>query len=494
MKLMMAGMALFTLIFRAYESMNIKLQQIDNNRWLIPKHGNMHVPGMIFADNTLINQIENDSCIKQVINVATLSGIIGKSIAMPDIHSGYGFPIGGVAGFDAHDGIISPGGVGYDINCGCRLMTTAIQTQDIYDRLGYIADALFSKIPTGVGITGYIKLNKKDLVKVSTEGANWSIMQGYGDKDNLQHIENNGVMHEADPSVISDKAFNRGMNQLGTLGAGNHFVELQEVTEIFDTDKANILGINVGQLTVMIHTGSRGFGHQICDDFLHGMQKIAIKNIESLPDRQLVNVPVRSDMGRKYFAAMACAANYAWANRQIISHFIAEVLMKNLSVSPKELNWKLLYDVCHNIAKMENHNGNQLVVHRKGATRALPPFHTDLPANYKSVGQPVIIPGDMGTNSYLLAGSEKSEETFHSSCHGAGRTMSRSLAIKLGKGRAILDELKHKGITVRCANFKTLLEEMPDAYKNVSNVVDVIDNAGIAVKVAKLKPLVVIKG
>ena len=474
--------------------MGIKLQQLDDNRWLIPKHGDMHVPGIIFADNTLINQIENDLCINQVVNVATLSGIVEKSIAMPDIHSGYGFPIGGVAGFDVHDGIISPGGVGYDINCGCRLMTTAIKAQDVSDRLDNIADALFSKIPTGVGIKGDIRLNRKDLIKVSTEGAGWAIAQGYGDREQLQHIENNGAMHEADPSVISDKAFNRGMPQLGTLGAGNHFVELQEVTEIFDADKARILGISIGQLTVMIHTGSRGFGHQICDDFLYEMQKIAVKNIKSLPDRQLVNVPIRSDTGQKYFAAMACAANYAWANRQIISHFVAEVLMKTLSVSPKELNWKLLYDVCHNIAKIENHNGNKLVVHRKGATRALPPFHMDLPISYKSVGQPVIIPGDMGTYSYLLTGSEKSEETFHSSCHGAGRVMSRSQAIKLGKGRGILNELKHKGIAARCASFKTLLEEMPDAYKNISSVVDVINNTGIAAKVAKLKPLVVIKG
>ena len=474
--------------------MDIELQQLDENRWLIPRHGNMYVPGIIFADNTLINQIKNDSCIKQVINVAMLPGIVGKSIAMPDIHSGYGFPIGGVAGFDTHDGIISPGGVGYDINCGCRLMTTAIKVQDISDRLDDMADALFSKIPTGVGVTGHIKLDKKNLEKVSAEGTNWAVKQGYGNNEQLQYIENNGVMHEADASIITDKAFKRGMAQLGTLGAGNHFIELQEVVEIFDINKAKIFGISPGQLIVMIHTGSRGFGHQICDDFLHEMQKIAVKSIKSLPDRQLVNVPIRSDIGRRYFAAMACAANYAWANRQIISHFIAEVLMQTLSISSRELSWKLLYDVCHNIAKIENHNGNELIVHRKGATRALPPFHTDLPSNYKSVGQPVIIPGDMGTSSYLLAGYEKSEETFHSSCHGAGRVMSRSLAIKLGKSRSILNELKHKGISIRCANSKTLLEEMPDAYKNVSNVVDVIDKVGIAVKVAKFKPLVVIKG
>jgi len=433
--------------------------------------------------------------------VAALPGIVGHSLAMPDIHWGYGFPIGGVAAFDLDEGIVSPGGVGYDINCGCRLMTTLLLAHEIRPRIKELVSALFKNIPSGVGSTGGVHLSKREEADVAVKGAVWAVKKGFGSAQDLERTEDNGTMEGADPSVLSDRALKRGRNQLGTLGSGNHFVEIQVVDQIYDSEKARAYDLFEGQLTVLIHSGSRGFGHQICDDFLKEMTRSTQEGKYSfdLPDRQLACAPVNSDQGRRYFAAMACAANYAWANRQVIMHQANETLRSALSITPGELGMKLLYDVCHNIAKKEQYtiegNPMMLCVHRKGATRSLPPGHTLLPDCYRSVGQPVLIPGDMGTYSYVLAGAEKAMvRSFGSSCHGAGRVLSRTQATKIAKGRAIHRELEDKGIYVQSRGKRTLKEEMPEAYKDVSQIVEVVHGAGLALKVARLRPLGVIKG
>lgn len=481
--------------------MDIKLEKLDENRWLIPKTGPMRVPGLIFSDTSLIKTVLGDQSLTQVANVAALPGIVGHSLAMPDIHWGYGFPIGGVAAFDLDEGIVSPGGVGYDINCGCRLMTTLLLAHEIRPRIKELVSALFKNIPSGVGSTGGVHLSKREEADVAVKGAAWAVRKGFGSAQDLERTEDNGTMEGADPSVLSDRALKRGRNQLGTLGSGNHFVELQVVDKIYDPDKARAYDLFEGQLTVMIHSGSRGFGHQICDDFLKEMTKSTQegKYPFAVPDRQLACAPVNSDQGRRYFAAMACAANYAWANRQVIMHQVHETLGSALSITPGELGMKLLYDVCHNIAKKEQYtiegNPMMLCVHRKGATRSLPPGHTLLPDCYRSVGQPVLIPGDMGTYSYVLAGAEKAMvRSFGSSCHGAGRVLSRTQATKMAKGRAIHRELEDKGIYVQSRGKRTLKEEMPEAYKDVSQIVEVVHGAGLALKVARLRPLGVIKG
>jgi tRNA-splicing ligase RtcB len=481
--------------------MDIKLEKIDKNRWLIPKTGPMRVPGVIFSNDSLIKAIQGDQSLTQVANVAALPGIVGNSLAMPDIHWGYGFPIGGVAAFDLDEGIVSPGGVGYDINCGCRLATTLLKAHEIRSQIKELVIALFKNIPSGVGSTGPVHLSKNEEAKMAVEGAAWAVKKGYGSAQDLERTEDNGAMEGADPSVLSERAIKRGQNQLGTLGSGNHFVEIQVVDKIYDPQKAKAYGLFEGQVTVLIHSGSRGFGHQICDDFLKEMNRFTQtgKYPFVLPDRQLACAPLKSDQGRRYFSAMACAANYAWANRQVIMHLAHETLMSTLSISPDELGMKLLYDVCHNIAKKEQHTveGNKvmLCVHRKGATRALPPGHSLLPEIYRSVGQPVLIPGDMGTFSFVLSGAEKAMfRSFGSSCHGAGRVLSRTQATKKAKGRAIHRELEDKGIYVQSRSKRILKEEMPEAYKNVSQIVDVVHNAGLALKVARLRPLGVIKG
>ena len=479
--------------------MDIKLEKLDDYRWLIPRFGDMRVPGLIFANAELISDIKEDQSLVQVRNVATLPGIVSYALAMPDIHWGYGFPIGGVAAFDTKDGIVSPGGVGYDINCGCRLMTTALSAHEIRPSIRELISALFRNIPTGVGSSGPLKLSKKDEQQVARKGAAWAIENGYGDPNDLERTEDYGTMKGADPSVISDRALKRGSDQLGTLGSGNHFLELQVVEKIYDEKVARAFGLFEGQVTIFIHSGSRGFGHQICDDFLKEMARHIDSQRIKLPDRQLACAPISSDLGQRYLAAMACAANYAWANRQILMHWCRETFMKTLSISPRELQMRLVYDVCHNIAKIEKHqvHGAQIevCVHRKGATRALPKGHRLLPSVYRDVGQPVLIPGDMGTESYVLVGSQTAlKETFASSCHGAGRVLSRSQAIKRAKGRSIDRELEDKGIYVQSRGKKTLKEEMPEAYKDVSQVVEVVHCAGLATKVARLRPLGVIKG
>ncbi|MBN2060276.1 MAG: RtcB family protein [Deltaproteobacteria bacterium] len=479
--------------------MEIKLKQIDQNRWLVPKINAMRVPGLIFSSETMIEKILKDQSYVQVANVATLPGIVKHSLAMPDIHYGYGFPIGGVAAFNMDEGIVSPGGVGYDINCGCRLMTTSLQAHDIRSEIKRLITTLFNNIPSGVGSKGLIHLSKKEETQVALKGAAWAIDKGYGKPEDLEKTEDYGCMKGADPSILSERAFTRGSDQLGTLGSGNHFLEIQVVDHIFDHKIANNFKLFEGQITIFIHSGSRGFGHQICDDFLKEMVKQPTLKELQLPDRQLTCTGLKSALGQKYLAAMSCAANYAWANRQILMHLTHETVINTLSLRPNELRMELLYDVSHNIAKIERHtvNGQELLlcVHRKGATRSLPAGHPLLPERYRKSGQPVLIPGDMGTYSYVLSGNQGAmDQSFGSCCHGAGRVFSRSHAIKMAKGRAINRELEDRGIAVLSRGKRTLKEEMPDAYNDISQVVEVVHKTGLASKVARLRPLGVIKG
>jgi tRNA-splicing ligase RtcB len=476
------------------------LRRIDGNRVEVPKgyKAGMRTNGIIYVDNTLEKELEAHS-IEQVANVATLPGIVGSSLAMPDIHTGYGFTIGGVAAFDLKEGIISPGGVGYDINCGVRLLRSNLYRDEIASKIRDIVDAFYKDIPTGVGSKGKLRLNSKEHKKVLLNGARWVVEQGFGDREDLEHTESGGCIEGADPDLISDKAYERGSAQLGTLGSGNHFTEIQYIDEIYDEGAANSLGLFLNQITVMIHTGSRGFGHQVCTDFLEVMQRAASKYGIELPDRELACAPFDSPEARDYMAAMRAAANYAWANRQFIMHWVKESFMNVLATGPKPIGMGLIYDVAHNIAKVEEHvvDGvkRKLIVHRKGATRAFAPGHAELPGVYKHIGQPVIIPGDMGRASYVLLGTDKGmRESFGSTCHGAGRAMSRHQAMKAAKGRAIWREMEDMGIIVRATGRGTLAEEMPEAYKDVSNVVNVVHNAGLSKKVARLRPLGVIKG
>ncbi len=418
---------------------------------------------------------------------------------MPDIHTGYGFAIGGVAAFELKNGIISPGGVGYDINCGVRLIRTNLTKDDVLPKIKELVNALYNEIPTGVGSKGKIRLNQNEEKELLKKGARWAVENGYGESSDLEKIESDGCIEGADPSLISEKAYERGGSQQGTLGSGNHFLEVQYIDEIYDRKSAERLGLFKDQITVMIHTGSRGFGHQVCTDFLEIMKEASKKYGIELSDRELACAPFDSREAQDYLGAMRAAANFAWANRQCIMHWAKEVFMKIFNISPSMLGFSLIYDVAHNIAKIEEHTVNgkkmRLIVHRKGATRAFPKGHPELPEIYRDIGQPVIIPGDMGRYSYLLLGTEKSMlETFGSTCHGAGRVLSRHQAIKKAKGRSISREMEDKGIIVRSAGRETLAEEMSEAYKDVSNVIDVVHNAGISTKVVRMKPLGVIKG
>jgi len=477
----------------------IKLERIDDNRWLLPQTGSMRVPGIIYANDKIHDLLQHDESTKQVANVAHLPGIVNFSLAMPDIHWGYGFPIGGVAAFDLDGGVVSPGGVGYDINCGCRLMATGLALDDIRGKIKDLTAVLYQRIPTGVGSTGYVKLSGKDQKKVLEEGARWAVRNGFGSLQDLETTEDGGCLNGADPEQVSARALERGKQQLGTLGSGNHFLEIEVVQDIFDEKAAAAFGLRKGQIVVMIHTGSRGLGYQICDDYLALMVKHQSETGIALPDRQLACTYLASQRGKNYLAAMACGANYAWANRQILMHLTQEVFEKTLRIAPRELGMRLVYDVCHNIAKIESFkiNGSEkkLCVHRKGATRAYPAGHEAVPARYKSVGQPVLIPGDMGAGSYILVGQEKAmQETFGSACHGAGRVMSRTQAIKTSRGRSISRELADQGVLVMAGSRGTLGEEMPEAYKNLNDVVQVVHDAGIAKKVARLKSIACIKG
>jgi tRNA-splicing ligase RtcB len=476
------------------------LVQVGEVMWELAATGGMRVPGRIYADEEIIGSLAGDPSLSQVANVAHLPGIVNYSLAMPDIHFGYGFPIGGVAAFAVDGGVVSPGGVGYDINCGVRLLATNLRKDDVAPGMKRVVDQLFRDVPSGVGAHGAIRpLSREELPELLVKGAAWAVEQGYGNADDLEHTEARGSLAGADPDCLSDRAIQRGLDQVGTLGSGNHFLEIQVIDEVYDQEAARAFGVFAGQICLMVHCGSRGFGYQVCDDYLRVMAEAAQRYGFELPDRQLVCAPVSSPEGRRYLAAMACAANYAWANRQMIMHLAEQALLRALAMSPSELGLRLVYDVAHNIAKIEKHLVGQseveLCVHRKGATRAFGPQHPELPADYRATGQPVIIPGDMGRASFLCRGGQKAMlQTFGSTCHGAGRVLSRSAALKRAKGRLIDKELALEGILARSQGRKTLAEEMPEAYKDVERVVAVVDRAGISPKVARLRPLGVVKG
>ncbi len=480
--------------------MIVDLDRINDFAWRIPKHGKMRVDGIIFASRRMLEDIRKDESVQQVINVACLPGIVRASLAMPDIHWGYGFPIGGVAAFDPDEGVISPGGVGYDINCGVRLLRSDLSAEDVRPRMREIVNQLFRDIPTGIGSHHKsFKLGPDDMKHVLKDGAAWAVKHGFGDEGELAHIESAGCIPGTDPQALSEHAKQRGRDQLGTLGSGNHFVEVQEVVEIFDEQAANVMGLFPGQVTITVHTGSRGLGHQVCEDNIELMLAAARKYHIELPDKQLCCAPVDSPEGRQYFVAMAAAANFAFANRQVITHWVRAALEHALKMGPADHGISPVYDVCHNIAKFEEHmvggSSCRLCVHRKGATRAYPAHHPEVPAIYREIGQPVLIPGDMGRYSFVLVGTDRAmEETFGSTCHGAGRLMSRHAAKRACRGRNIEQELAAKGILVRGASRDTVVEEVPEAYKDVAEVVDAVAGAGISKKVAKLKPLGVIKG
>lgn len=473
------------------------LKKIDQYRYLIPrsyKQG-MNVEGLIYADDELIRQIESDQTKDQVANVATLPGLVGKSLAMPDAHQGYGFCIGGVAAADPDTGVVSAGGVGFDINCGVRLLATSISYSDVRKQLEPILQQLFRSIPCGTGKKGVEDLQEKELNQVLGRGAEWAVEKGFGDQADLARIEEYGRLDSADPDRVSNRAKERGRHQLGTLGSGNHFLEIQRVEEIYDEPVATRFGVRRDQIVVLIHSGSRGLGHQVCTDYLEtmdaGMRKYGI----SVVDRQLACVPIGSKEGQAYLAAMAAAANFAFANRQMMTHRVRESFQRIVGAC----HIRIVYDVCHNIAKKETHEVDNrkrtVLVHRKGATRAFPKGHPVLPDELRDVGQPVLIPGSMGTASYILVGTEQAmKETFGSSCHGAGRAKSRTQARKETTADQLLGELGRKGILIRGETKSGLTEEKPDAYKDVNRVVDVVHGAGIARKVARMVPLAVMKG
>ncbi len=475
-----------------------ELKRIGKALWEIPQRDGMRVPGRIYASPRMLPDITRDNAHEQVANVAHLPGIVGYSLAMPDIHWGYGFPIGGVAAFDMDEGIISPGGVGYDINCGVRLMSSDILAENALPELNNLVQTLFQNIPSGVGSRGPLRVSAQELDQVLVEGASWAVRKGYGRSEDLPLIEETGAMPGADPGLCSQRARQRGSNQLGTLGAGNHFVEIGYVEEIFDDEAAAAMGLALGRITLMIHTGSRGFGHQVCDDFIRVMLQAARSYGIHLPDRQLCCAPLTSQEGKDYLAAMAAAVNFAFANRQIISHLAREAFRQVLDDRAAD-SLVTVYEVAHNIAKIENHEVDgrerRLCVHRKGATRSFAAGRSELPERYRSIGQPVLIPGDMGRCSYVLRGGEKAmQETFGSACHGAGRLMSRKQAMKFGRGRALIKEMRERGVVVMARGHRTLAEEMPEAYKDVSQVVQTVHEAGLATKVVRLKPLGVVKG
>jgi tRNA-splicing ligase RtcB len=467
--------------------------------WLyeIPRTGAMRVPGRVYATPGLLETQKSDESVQQVRNVAHLPGIVGHSLAMPDFHWGYGFPIGGVAAFDAEEGVISPGGVGYDINCGIRLVRTGLSEADVRPKLRDLLKNLFRAVPAGVGSEGAIPAPRDaDARALVTQGSRWAVERGYGTPEDLEHTEDGGLYPGADPAAPGERAFKRGMPQVGTLGSGNHFLEIQVVDEIFLPDAADFFGLQEGTVCFSIHSGSRGFGYQICEDSLRGMIDASRRYGIDLPDRQLCCAPLGSPEARRYLAAMACAANFAWVNRQVMTAVARKVFARTLAVAEESLGARLVYDVCHNIAKFEEHGGRKVCVHRKGATRALPPGHPLLPESYRALGQPTFIPGDMGRASFLLVGREGSmRETFGSTCHGAGRAHSRTAMKRMTQGRDLFREMEEqRGVLVMAHGRDSVAEEMPEAYKDASLVVDVMERAGVTARVARLRPLACIKG
>jgi len=478
------------------------LVKLDDYHWEIPTayKAGMSVPGLIFASEAMLNHIWEEHVFQQVANVAFLPGIVDHSLAMPDIHWGYGFPIGGVAATRVKDGVVSPGGVGFDINCGVRLLRTNLTVEEVKPKIERLVTELFVNIPSGLGSTGKIRVNEKELNQVLIKGSRWAVEKGYGEAADIIVTEESGCIKGANPDKVSSKAKKRGIPQLGTLGSGNHFLEVEVVDKIFDSEAAKVMGIeDTGQVLISIHTGSRGFGHEVCSDYVKTLGEAVKRYGITLPDRQLACAPIRSPEGQDYLQAMACAANYAWTNRQCITHWARESFIKVFGKSQSELGMEQIYDVTHNIAKIEEYDidgkKQTLCVHRKGATRAFPSGHPDIPAIYKSIGQPVLIPGDMGRCSYVLAGTERAmKDSFGSTCHGAGRIQSRTAAKRSLRGADVARALAARGITVMTGSIGSLAEEASEAYKDVNEVVEVADKAGISHKVARATPLGVIKG
>ncbi len=477
------------------------LVQIAPYLYEIPKsyRADMRVPARFYADWALLDKALEDRSLEQLVNTATLPGVVKWALAMPDIHQGYGFPIGGVVATKLPNGIISPGGVGYDINCGVRLLASEASEEEVRPYLEDLATALYHYVPSGVGVKGFVKLSDKELDRLMVEGARWALERGYARPEDLLHTEEGGSMKGADPSKVSKKARERGRAQVGTLGAGNHFAEIDVVDEVFDEEVAAAFGLWPGQVVLQIHCGSRGFGHQICTDYVQLFQKAIRKYGITLPDRELVCAPFDTPEGQAYFAAMVAAANYAWANRQLLTHQARQAFEEVLKGKVAGYDLRQVYDVAHNIAKREFHEVDgkrvEVLVHRKGATRAFPPGHEALPEDYRPYGQPVLVPGSMGTASWVLVGTPSAmEQTFGSSCHGAGRMMSRRAATKRVRGHELIQELGAEGIVVRAGSMRGVAEEAPFAYKDVDRVVEVVQGAGIARKVARLRPIAVVKG
>lgn len=478
----------------------IRFERVDDCHWRIPKTGGMNVDGVVFVNDVLAKGIQNDPALEQVANVAHLPGIVGNSMAMPDIHWGYGFPIGGVAAFDVSSGVISPGGVGFDINCGVRLLRSNLTVEQTKRHLKVLLDSLFAHVPSGVGSKRadvVVKANQID--KVLEQGASWCVKNGFGTERDLSHTEDGGQIKRAEAAFVSNRAKQRGLAQLGTLGSGNHFLEIGVVDRVYDDDAATVLGLSEGTVTFFIHCGSRGLGYQVCEDSLKTMIEASHRYGIDLPDKQLCAAPVDSKEGRAYLGAMSAAANYAFANRQLITDRVRQAVESALSVGPADHAIEVVYDVAHNIAKIEEHEVDgtmrRLCVHRKGATRAFPPGHKDIPSDYRKIGQPVLIPGDMGRYSFVMCGTERGyRSSFGTACHGAGRVMSRRQAKKAARNRDLIAELRKQGIGIRAASRATICEEMPDAYKDVAEVVAVCHEAGIARRVVRLRPLGVVKG
>jgi len=473
----------------------MELRKVRDNVWEIPKQGEMKVPALVYASERLLADVRQDLTLEQARNVACLPGIQRMSYVMPDAHQGYGFPIGGVAAFDLDEGVISPGGVGYDINCGVRLLRSDFLDQDITARRKELLAEIFREVPAGVGKGGVTRLSRAVLKDILARGAEWAVENGYGMKEDLERTEEYGRMGEADPDALSDRALERGVPQLGTLGAGNHFLEIQKVQEVLDKEAAAAFGVEgAGQVLVMIHCGSRGLGHQVATDYIELMGNAF--GVKGLPDRELVNAPFRSELGRRYYRAMSAAVNYAFANRQMIAHWVRDVFAKVLG-SAKGM--RQVYDVCHNVAKVEQHvvggRSRDLCVHRKGATRSFGPGRAEIPEAYRAAGQPVIIPGSMGTASYLLVGTGEAEElSFGSTAHGAGRVMSRHEALRRFRGEQIRDDLARRGIELKSTSWKGVAEEASAAYKDVDEVVRVSHEVGLGRLVARLVPVGVMKG
>jgi tRNA-splicing ligase RtcB len=478
------------------------LQKLDEWRWVLPQEykPGMRVPGLIYASEEMLEQMSEDMAIEQVANVAFLPGIVGYSLAMPDIHWGYGFPIGGVAAMRLEDGVISPGGVGFDINCGTRLIRTDLTEEEVRPKLRELVNQIFRDVPSGVGSEGLIRVAIKEMDQVLIKGARWAVENGYGWPEDLETIEGGGALPGANPEKVSRRAKERGAPQLGTLGSGNHFLEIQVIDHIYDPEKAAVMGIyQEGQVVVFVHCGSRGLGHQTCEDYLEVMEESIKRYNIHLPDRQLACAPIRSQEGQDYLGAMTAAANFAFCNRQLITHWVREAFARVLGRSPRDMGMQFIYDVAHNIAKVERHrvDGKEmtLCVHRKGATRAFSPGHPDVPAKYREIGQPVLVPGDMGRYSFLLVGTHKAmAETWGSTCHGAGRVQSRAAAKRMLRGVDIARKLEERGIIVRAQNRALLAEEASEAYKDVADVVEVLHEAGISLKVARMRPIGVVKG